>query len=154
MSQMCKKPQAWRDSLKCQEITRLLWLHPLQLPVYPENIYLTTRDASQLSAFIVSYILRRVCVDARVSVRACAPGSPGHLVPVTEIAERLVCHVKAEMTAERRVFKSVRLCACVYQAIRAFSNPLMDRLTPPLTWNSTYLCSVCVRELCWQTVAH
>lgn len=50
---------------------------------------------------------------------------------------------KAEMTAERRVFKSVCLCACVYQTITAFSNPLMDRLTPQLTRNSTYSCGVC-----------
>lgn len=66
-----------------------------------------------------------MCLCVRISVSARAPGSPGHLVPVTEIAERLICHVKAEMTAEWRVFKGVRLCACV---------PLMDRLMPQLVW--------------------
>lgn len=47
------------------------------------------------------------------------------------------------MTAERRVFKSVCLCACVYQTITAFSNPLMDGFTLQLTRNSNYLCSAC-----------
>lgn len=48
------------------------------------------------------------------------------------------------MTAERRVFKSVCLCASVYQTTAAFSNPLMDRLTPKLTRDSTHMNRVLV----------
>lgn len=56
-----------------------------------------------------------VCVCACVSVHA--RGSPGHLVPVTEIAERLICHMRPNWrlrgaSSRQRVCVCVHVCAC------------------------------------------
>lgn len=77
-----------------------------------------------------------LCVCARVSVSMRAPGSQGHLVSVTEIPERLICHIRLRWQPSGAFS---RVCVCVHQTITAVSNPLMDRLTR----NSTYLCGVC-----------
>lgn len=83
-----------------------------------------------------------------VCVRVCACSHQCQRARPWQSGTSCACHCdsraphlphKAEMTAERRVFKSVCLCRRVYQTITALANPLMDRLTH----NSTCVCVVC-----------
>lgn len=82
------------------------------------------------------HFTQAVCKRVCVSVTVHAPGSLGHLVPVTEIAEHPICHMWLRWQLSSSSCFSV--CGNIYtnsqgqQTITLLSNMLMDQLTPRL----------------------
>lgn len=120
---ICEKVQFWllAKLLNVQEttshcISKVKWSPGCFSSVIHSYLFIPKKNMLHQQAWFtdecicLSYILHCVCVCVCISDSVHARGTPGRLLSVTKIAERLICYMGSKVTAEWPAWNTVSMC--------------------------------------------